>query len=522
MSNKPWYVTEDELRQIIACNGAVQGHRGFPGENGRDGKEGLRGPMGPKGDDGKQGPAGLQGHQGVRGERGLDGRNGCDGKDGRDGRDGDTGPEGPTGPKGCDGKDGKDGLCGNDGQTGERGPEGPKGEKGEPGDKGETGDTGTQGIKGDTGPQGIPGPIGPQGIQGLKGDKGDRGETGTQGPQGIAGSAGADGIAGSQVSGMVEGNILTLEITDPVTQTTNELVLNSGDGSGIDTNFYLTNARCGTVQEPNTVNANVDLTFTVPGANDVVLNLTGQKLWQLFSAFESTGGPGGVTQAQVENIVNATVEARLCCNDTVTETTNADGSITYTLNQSNGDPVTWTSPAPETTGTGSVVRDVEETTLDSGQVVYKLIQSNGPDVEWSSAVPGGLSAATVSWEQRSDPDNPCVQQVVFSSSDDSQDDCILYPYVDPVCQKCYCITVEAGAEITVQGTSIDGFEVHWGQNDQVAQIAGGVDRSAIYQYNEAGSYELRLEQNRYCDDVTDWEITGNFTALEVKSCDGCS
>ena len=496
MSNKPRYVTENELTHLLNCHGAVQGPPGCDGKDGDDGREGPRGPMGPRGEQGKQGCPGVQGNQGVRGERGLDGRNGCDGKDGRDGRDGDTGPVGPVGPKGCDGKDGKDGRDGPCGEEGSTGSQGPQGEKGDKGEQGERGLQGEQGVKGDTGERGPEGPQGIQGEQGLDGDKGDRGDTGATGPQGLPGARGADGAPGTTVECEVQGNTLTISTIDPVTQTQNDCVLDASNGVGTDTNFYLTSANCGVVQQPNTVDANVDIVLTVPGAGEVVLNLEGSKLWELFSAFESVGNGGGLTEAQV----NALIDQRLA---------NVGGLTEAQVNSLISQQV-------------SVVENVQESTLPSGQVNYTLIQSNGPDIQWSSAVPGNASGTSeVTWQVQTDPNNSCVQQVVFTSTDPAQEDCVLYPYDEPVCQKCYCLTVSAGQTVAVQGSSNNGFQVLWGENGQSEEILAGTNQGTAYTYNEAGVYELRLIQNEFCDDVTDLDIDVGAGTLEPKACDGC-
>jgi hypothetical protein len=61
----------------------------------------------------------------------------------------------------------------------------------------------------------------------------------------------------------------------------------------------------------------------------------------------------------------------------------------------------------------------------------------------------------------------------------------------------------------------------WGENDQTSQIAGGTNESTSYQYATAGTYDLIICQNSYCDDFLDLDVTGAAT-VEAKNCDGCS
>lgn len=86
-------------------------------------------------------------------------------------------------------------LKGSIGATGPQGTPGVKGDIGLIGPKGDTGLTGAQGPKGDIGERGQ------QGIQGIQGQKGDIGLRGLQGPQGVQGLKGDQGVQGPAGNG---------------------------------------------------------------------------------------------------------------------------------------------------------------------------------------------------------------------------------------------------------------------------------------------------------------------------------
>lgn len=492
LGGKPSYITDRDLQEYHCKYGGVPGPAGQDGKDGQDGRDGDRGLTGPEGPQGKQGCDGPQGIEGRRGVPGADGRNGCDGKDGRDGRDGDTGATGLTGPQGPKGCDGKDGAPGATGAQGAQGIQGVAGSKGETGDKGDQGEQGLPGEKGDTG---LTGPEGPPGIQGEQGVPGDKGDTGETGPTGPAGTDGADGAAGGSV---IDGTV------DPNAET---LTLNQSGGGG-----------------------------------QIIIDIS--------DLLNGTGGTG-------------------CCNTSFSgPVQNADGTLTITLNQSGGTSQSFTLPAyPTAGGTTGLVSCVAGTDAGGDFVQFqqggvdlagcKVYQNTGGTTDLSNLRvrcnttatgftielvdtqgtlivpsesgecpwPTGTPANPVTWTRRADPANPCVEQVVFS--DGVQDDCIVAPYYEPMACAIYCVTVAAGDNVTVSLTSIDGYSITWGENGVDSQVAGGTSQSASYQYLTAGTYELKICQNSFCEgdeeeQTSDLEITGYQSISAKAGCGSCA
>lgn len=511
MSNMPQeYVTRTEFWTELKClldkHGAVQGRPGCDGEDGKRGEQGERGERGPQGPEGKQGCKGDRGEQGVRGERGLDGKDGCNGKDGRDGNDGREGPVGPvgaTGQKGQDGKDGKDGCCGD---VGEAGLQGEKGDKGDQGEQGPQGIQGEQGIQGDTGPQGIQGT---QGVKGDTGEKGDKGDTGDTGPQGVPGQDGLPGATG----------MMGLPGFSPS-------ITKTGIGGA------------GTEADPYT------------SLNIVIQNEQGSE-----SCFLSTSGNAAGEGISLEDATDL-IEQLRCCNEQMADpVTNADGSLTYTLPQTNGADITFTVPQnlsnnadkfiqsaqciENAAGTGFFFRFTanDNSNFDSNECTYPqvtvtdaqilsalgnlrtrcvlkadgsgfdmiLVDSNNQTVIDSA---GGCtwpsSAGNVTAVTGPDPENPCFDRTVLTV------DGVAYPVepYNPECCTCVCVEVVAGQTVVVKGTTAEGFEIDWDENNTVEQVAGGSDVSTQYRYNTAGEYKIRLCLNDPCDSLEDWSVTG--------------
>jgi len=471
MSRPDEYITKRELNCILDVNGAVQGRPGCDGKDGKDGGEGPRGERGPQGQEGKQGCVGERGPDGRRGERGLDGKDGCNGKDGRDGRDGEDGREGPIGPvgqKGQDGKDGRDGCCGEDGV----GIEGPKGDKGDQGEQGEQGVQGEMGVKGDTGEQGIQGIQGPKGDTGDKGDKGDTGETGPTGPAGNDGESGSAGQPGQ-------------------------------DG---DDGFTPT------------------ISCTQPNSTSVVISITNETGTETKTLDVGAGGATGISVAEA----TALIQQLRCCNTGFNQVTNADDSVTVTLSQDNGSPVSFTLPAGTQGEQGPQgeqgIQGIQGVPGQDGQDGAMGLQG----IQGEQGPPGQDGTGGTVTEQDiidalTDLSMSCIPKADGSGFDVVMINSNGQTVVDsaggcswPACT-CVCINVVAGQTVTVRGTSVDGFSVAWDENNQVAQVAGQANGTAVYQYNTAGEYKLEICLNSACDTLSDWNVTG-ATAVRYNAC----
>jgi len=295
----------------------------------------------------------MPGLPGAQGAPGKDGEKGADGQDGAPGKDGEQGIQGLTGADGLKGEPGEPGIQGPPGVDGQKGDAGEIGPEGPPGQTGETGLQGDKGETGETGAMGPPGSDGANGMDGSAGSAGQDGAPGTNGMDGVsptltatmpddstlivnvngtpftlavgAGGTGAgitietanDLIAAAvccngapTVSDIVDGMVT---VTIPQTNsaaTVFQIPVGSGTMGeqgiqgiqgppgmdGVDgTGATLQTAVCGDVQNPNTTNASVDITFTSSSGDPVLLNLTGAKLDQLMSAFYGTGGGDTVT-----------------------------------------------------------------------------------------------------------------------------------------------------------------------------------------------------------------------------------
>jgi hypothetical protein len=145
-----------------------------------------------------------------------------------------------------------------------------------------------------------------------------------------------------------------------------------------------------------------------------------------------------------------------------------------------------------------------------------MINSNGQTVVDSA---GGCSwpqigVGDVTCVTGADPENPCFQRTTIQVGDNAP--CYVEPYNPESCT-CVCIDVVAGQTVTVRGTSVDGFSVDWDENNQVTQVAGQANGTAVYQYNTAGEYKLEICLNSACDTLSDWNVTG-ATAVRYNAC----
>lgn len=516
LRGKPSYVTDADLENFRCIYGGVPGPKGEPGRDGMDGRDGDRGIPGPQGPQGKQGCDGPQGIEGKRGVAGTDGRNGIDGKDGRDGRDGERGPMGNTGPQGAKGCDGKDGVAGSDGAPGATGPEGPQGEKGEQGEQGPQGIQGEKGDKGDTGLTGPVGPVGPQGEKGDQGDKGDTGETGPTGPAGLNGADGADG--GLVTAGSISGQTLTLLQSngDPVMIDVSGL--GEGGGSG------------------STVTGFTGPTQNADGTLTVTLNQTegGPRSFTL-PAYPQDGGTAGVvscvtgTDAQGDfvQLQQNGVDLAGC---KLYQGTQGPQGIQGIRGLQGPQGTQGIQGPPGADGQPANLANLRVKCIvqDSGFTISlvdlddNLVVPAQAFCPWPSTIvnANGTGGNNVSWVREPDPENPCVDRVRFS--DGVQEDCIVAPYMEPESCAVYCVTVDAGDTVTVSLTTIDGYSIQWGENGVDSQVAGGANQSDSYQYLTAGTYELKVCQNSFCEgdqeeQASDFVISG-AQSIQAKCC----
>ena len=115
-----------------------RGEEGVQGEQGPVGAQGLQGEPGPRGSDGAAGAPGQDGNPGPEGPVGPAGRDGIIGRDGAKGDKGDPGDAGADGAPGAPGRDGAPGPKGDKGDQGDRGPQGLQGPPGTGGGPAET------------------------------------------------------------------------------------------------------------------------------------------------------------------------------------------------------------------------------------------------------------------------------------------------------------------------------------------------------------------------------------------------
>ena len=508
-----------------------QGPQGMPGPKGCDGKDGAPGKDGCCGDTGN---TGLQGEKGEQGEPGEQGPPGVDGQKGDTGL---TGPEGPPGPQGIQGIPGEKGETGETGPQGVPGTDGANGMDGSVVSVQQAGTATTIVVDGQPFiiQGGGEGGLTQAQVQTLI-DASNCCITGITGPDAngtytvsqtngssytfTVATGGGGGLTQAQVQALIDAsNCCITGVTGPDANGTYTI----SQSNGASFPFTVTSTGCCNEAITSVTNADSSITYTLPqsGGNSVtwtspvpssgggltasevkaiaqscvdqafadasvrcvptatgfeviVVDVNGNTVIESTQPCTWPADNGGLTEAQV----TALIQAQVCCNENVTQVTNPDGSITYTLPQSNGGSVTWTSPVPVTGG---------------------------------SAV-----TCTVA----PDPVNTCIDRGTIAI--EGQAPCYFIPYPDdPQCKACYCVDMAAGATLTITGTTVDGFSVDQGENGQITQVAGGAAQTATYQYTEAGTYCIEIIANTFCDDLTGLNITG-YTSIETKACDGCS
>lgn len=339
------------------------GKDGRNGCDGRHGKDGERGYPGQDGCEGPRGYAGKDGEKGEPGRDGKDGEQGPAGKDGVELSCVSTDVGVQIYANGvatdCVITNGQDGEKGDKGDTGPQGDQGLQGPQGDKGDKGDKGDTGERGLQGETGPQGAPGPAGSAGQDGAPGEDGTSPTISCSGNGGlgtvddpfssvtftIENATGAPeqktiSTSASQAETVSPTGVNLLKSAQGLQASvslSNNSVLSStvctwqeiadflpveglqgpagadgapgapgapgqdgSDGANGADGVSVVDVNC-RVDQPDTTNAQLELTFVMSNGQNIVENIDGSKLWSAISAFAGSGSSNVSVTENVED-----------------------------------------------------------------------------------------------------------------------------------------------------------------------------------------------------------------------------
>lgn len=136
--------------------------------------------------------------------------------------------------------------------------------------------------------------------------------------------------------------------------------------------------------------------------------------------------------------------------------------------------------------------------------------TNNPDT-------GGAGLLT-ELTKEADPENPCRQRLKFVFNGNTfYGDCF---DPDKECCTCGCLTAsETEKTATAIGMTVSGATIDWGDGSTPTTVAGGTF-SEDHTYADAGEYKISICLEKYCDVLSNWDITGGVN-VEFGTCQSC-